>query len=50
MNVGDVVSEVVVTGEAPLVETTTTELSKLVSSAEIQDLPIQGRNLTELAV
>ena len=50
MSVGEVVSEVVVTGEAPLVETTTTELSQLVSSAEIQDLPIQGRNLTELAV
>jgi hypothetical protein len=50
LSVGDVAEQVTVTGEAPLVETASTELSQLVSSAEIQDLPIQGRNLTELAV
>ena len=50
LSVGDVAEQVTVTGEAPLVETATTELSQLVSSVEIEDLPIQGRNLTELAV
>jgi hypothetical protein len=43
MSVGALTDLVTVTGEAPLIEVTTTELGKNVSAAEIENLPMQGR-------
>jgi hypothetical protein len=41
--VGTLSDQITVTGEAPLIEVTTTELGKNVSSTEIENLPMQGR-------
>ena len=50
MNVGEITEQVIVTEAAPLVETTSSEVSDLVDSAMIRDLPLNGRSFTELAV
>ena len=50
MKVGAISEEVVVTGAAPLVETTTAQLAGLVDDKKIRDLPLNGRSFTELAV
>jgi outer membrane receptor protein involved in Fe transport len=45
------VSETVtVTTEAPVVETTRTEISQVINSVQIQDLPISGRLFTDFAL
>jgi hypothetical protein len=41
--VGTLQDQIIVTGEAPLIEVTSTELGKNVSSTEIESLPMQGR-------
>ena len=41
---------VVVTTEAPTVETTRTEISQVIESKQIQDLPISGRLFTDFAL
>jgi hypothetical protein len=41
--VGSLQDQITVTGEAPLIEVTSTELGKNVSSTEIENLPMQGR-------
>ena len=41
--VGTLQDQIIVTGEAPLIEVTSTELGMNVSSAEIENLPMQGR-------
>ena len=41
---------VVVTGEAPVVETTRTEISQVIQAKQIQDLPISGRLFTDFAL
>jgi hypothetical protein len=41
--VGTLTDQIIVTGEAPLIEVTSTELGKNVSSTEIENLPMQGR-------
>ena len=43
LSVGGLTDVVTVTGEAPLIEVTTTELGKNVSATEIENLPMQGR-------
>jgi Carboxypeptidase regulatory-like domain/TonB dependent receptor len=43
MRPGSVTEEVTVTGEAPLVDTTRTDVSSVVSETAIQNLPINGR-------
>ncbi|PYQ24911.1 MAG: hypothetical protein DMF81_04090, partial [Acidobacteria bacterium] len=43
MRPGSVTEEVTVTGEAPLVDTTRTDVSSVVSQTSIQNLPINGR-------
>lgn len=48
--VGQISDEVVVKGEAPLVETTTTTLAGLVDDKKIRDLPLNGRSFTQLAL
>ncbi len=48
MEVGSTTQEVVVTGEAPLVDTTTSSLGGLVNDAKMSDLPLNGRNFVDL--
>jgi hypothetical protein len=50
MQVGSSEQAVTVTGEAPLVETTTSSLGGLVDDAKIADLPLNGRNFVDLAL
>src|SRR5712691_11540828 len=49
LSVGEVTQQVVVTGEAPLVETTSAALSGLVDDKKIRDLPLNGRSFEQLA-
>ena len=49
LSIGEVTEQVVVTGEAPLVETTSAALSGLVDDKKIRDLPLNGRSFEQLA-
>ena len=44
MQVGSVSSEILVTGDAPMVTTTTKDINGLVSEQAIKDLPLNGRS------
>jgi hypothetical protein len=48
MTVGQVAQQVQVTGEAPSVETSSSEISAVVNPATIVDLPLNGRSWTDL--
>src|SRR3972149_2064146 len=48
--VGAVTQTVEVTGEAPLVESTTSSLGSLVDDRTIRDLPLNGRSYDQLAL
>ena len=48
--VGTVASKIEVTGETPLLQTDSAETSGIIQSAEIQDLPTFGRNITRLSL
>jgi outer membrane receptor protein involved in Fe transport len=48
MSVGAVSESVQVTGEAPLVETTESTVSYLVSDKTMRDLPLNGRDMSQL--
>jgi hypothetical protein len=50
LQVGGLNEEVTVTGDASPVNTSTPELSYLIGSAAIQQLPLNGRNYTDLAL
>jgi hypothetical protein len=50
LQVGDLAIEDVVVGATPLVNTSSSELSYLVGSDTIQQLPLNGRNYTDLAL
>src|SRR5437667_11566635 len=50
LQVGSVSQEVTVNGEAALVSTTNANLSYLVDDKKIRDLPLNGRNYTQLAL
>ena len=50
MNVGTVDQHVIVTGDAPLVETTQSSVSGVVEEKRITDLPLNGRDFTQLAL
>ena len=50
LGVGSVDQEVTVVATAPTVNTTTSELSYLVEDAVIRELPLNGRNYTDLAL
>src|SRR5579862_8565373 len=50
MEVGSSAQEVTVTGEAPLVNTTTSALGGLVDENKMADLPLNGRNYMDLSV
>lgn len=48
MTVGQITQKVQVSGEAPAVETVSSEISAVVSPATIVDLPLNGRSWTDL--
>jgi hypothetical protein len=47
MSVGAIADEVTVRGEAPLIEPSRVEMSRVVTTAEIESLPIRGRNFVD---
>ncbi len=50
LEVGSASQEVTVTGEAPVVNTTTSSLGGLVNDQQIAELPLNGRNYTDLTL
>src|ERR1700680_4895457 len=50
LKVGQLSEKVTITGEAPLVESTTSALSSLVDDRTIRDLPLNGRSYDQLAL
>ncbi|HWF37265.1 MAG TPA: TonB-dependent receptor [Candidatus Acidoferrales bacterium] len=50
MEVGATSQQVVVTGEAPVVNTTTSSLGGLVNDEKMSDLPLNGRNFIDLSL
>ena len=48
--VGEISEEVIVTGEAPLINTTSATLSSVIDSKQVHDLPLNARNLVELSL
>jgi len=48
LEVGSLTQEVTVTGEAPVVNTTTAETSGLVNEQQVKDLPLNGRSYDQL--
>lgn len=50
LKVGEISEKVTVTGEAPLVETTKSEVADLVNTKKIEELPLNGRSYTQLAL
>ncbi|MFZ0882854.1 MAG: TonB-dependent receptor [Candidatus Acidiferrales bacterium] len=50
LKVGDVAQKVVVTGEAPAIELASSDLSGVINSRTVVDLPLNGRDWTTLAV
>lgn len=50
LQLGEISEEVVVTGGAEIVETTTSTVSGLVNEREILDLPLNGRDYSQLAL
>jgi outer membrane receptor protein involved in Fe transport len=49
LTVGNVSEAITVTAAAPLVEKSTSEISTLIDSKQIENLPLNGRNFTQLA-
>ena len=49
LQVGEVTQSVTVTGEVPLVETTSATVANLVDEKKVADLPLNGRDLTQLS-
>jgi outer membrane receptor protein involved in Fe transport len=50
MRLGDLSEQLTVTAEAPLVETTTSMVSNLVTQQQLQTLPLNGRDFSQLAL
>src|SRR6202048_900277 len=50
LKVGQLSEKVTITGEAPLVESTTSAMSSLVDERTIRDLPLNGRSYDQLAL
>ena len=48
LELGDVVQQVVVSGEAPIVNTSTSSVSGVVGEREVKDLPLNGRSFDNL--
>jgi hypothetical protein len=50
MQIGSITEEVVVSGEAPLVNTTSSTLSDVITEVQVHDLPLNSRNLSQLSL
>ena len=50
MQIGAITEEVVVTGDAPLVNTTSSTLSSVINETQVHDLPLNSRDLTQLSL
>lgn len=50
LKVGEITEKVTVVGEAPLVDITTSQVSGLVDSRQIRNLPLNGRDFMQLAL
>jgi hypothetical protein len=50
LQVGGVGEEVIVRAEAPILETQTSELGQVIDNRRIENLPLNGRNFTQLAL
>ncbi len=50
LSIGDLSEQVTVVGDAPLVETTTSAVSNIVSHQQLQELPLNGRSFEQLAL
>jgi hypothetical protein len=50
LEVGQMLQQVQVTSEAPLLETETSELGQVVNNRQVENLPLNGRNITQLAL
>jgi hypothetical protein len=50
LSIGSVSEEVIVTGDAPLVDTLTSSVRELVDDRKIRDLPLNGRSFDQLAL
>ena len=48
LKIGEVAEQVTVTGEAPLVDTSTAQVSGLVGERQVKDLPLNGRSFDNL--
>ena len=49
MKLGAIAETLVVTGAAPIIEKTTSEISTLIDAKQVENLPLNGRNFTQLA-
>ncbi len=50
LQVGSISEEVIVTGEAPLVNTTSSTLASVIDQSQLADLPLNSRDLTQLSL
>ena len=50
LSIGEISEEVIVTGEAPLINTTSATLSEVIDEKQVHELPLNNRNLVELAL
>ncbi|MBI4456672.1 MAG: TonB-dependent receptor [Acidobacteria bacterium] len=50
LQVGEISEKVVVKGEAPMVNTTSATMSELVDQRQVHDLPLNGRDLSQLSL
>src|SRR3989454_2317216 len=48
LNVGEVTQEITVTSQAPLVDTTGSRMSELVTARQVENLPLNGRNIFQM--
>jgi hypothetical protein len=48
LQVGEITQQVTVTGEAPLVDTSTSQVAGLVAERQVKDLPLNGRSFDNL--
>ena len=48
LELGDVVQQIVVSGEAPIINTTTASVAGVVGEREVKDLPLNGRSFDNL--
>ena len=50
MKVGGLAETITVTGEAPLVETTTSDVGDVITSAMVENIPLNGRKFQDLSL